>query len=76
VRARSFAGHRFLCSDGGWVRAPTFPPSLSCAGKYVGNRPVKLRKSSWKDRMLDHRDEHEMRHMHELKQSKLVKKKQ
>ena len=23
---------------------------ISCAGKYIGNRPMKLRKSTWKDR--------------------------
>ena len=23
------------------------------AGKYVGNRPIKLRKSNWKDRQID-----------------------
>ena len=30
-------------------------PSLisSCLGKYVGNRPIKLRKSQWKDRNVE-----------------------
>lgn len=26
---------------------------LLCAGKYVGSRPIKLRKSMWKDRNMD-----------------------
>jgi hypothetical protein len=26
---------------------------FSIAGKYVGNRPIKLRKSNWKDRNID-----------------------
>ena len=25
--------------------------SMSCAGKYIGNRPVKLRKSTWQERV-------------------------
>jgi len=24
----------------------------TCAGKYIGNRPIKLRRSTWKDREL------------------------
>ena len=24
----------------------------ACAGKYVGNRPIKMRKSTWQDRAL------------------------
>lgn len=24
-----------------------------CSGKYVGSRPIKLRKSMWKDRNMD-----------------------
>lgn len=27
--------------------------SCACVGKYVGNRPIKLRKSSWKERNID-----------------------
>lgn len=26
---------------------------LVCSGKYVGSRPIKLRKSMWKDRNMD-----------------------
>lgn len=26
---------------------------LSLIGKYVGNRPIKLRKSNWKDRSVE-----------------------
>lgn len=26
---------------------------LICSGKYVGSRPIKLRKSMWKDRNMD-----------------------
>lgn len=26
---------------------------LLCSGKYVGSRPIKLRKSMWKDRNMD-----------------------
>lgn len=26
---------------------------LPFAGKYIGNRPIKLRKSTWKDRNID-----------------------
>ena len=43
-------------------------------GKYVGNRPVKLRKSSWQDRMLDNRDPEETKRMHALKKTKMVPK--
>jgi len=40
-------------------------------GKYVGSRPVKLRKSTWKDRQLDNRDKEEIAQMRELKKSKI-----
>jgi hypothetical protein len=26
---------------------------MCCAGKYVGNRPIKLRKSNWRDRQVE-----------------------
>ena len=26
---------------------------LHCTGRYIGNRPVKLRKSMWRERSLD-----------------------
>lgn len=52
-------GARFLV--GGWVQGigggsggalsiPNCPPP---PGKYVGSRPIKLRKSMWKDRNID-----------------------
>ena len=43
-------------------------------GKYVGNRPVKLRKSTWKDRMLENRDKEEAKHFKDLKKTKMVRK--
>jgi len=46
----------------------------SSAGKYVGNRPVKLRKSTWKDRMLDNKDKEEAMHFKDLKKTKMVPK--
>jgi len=36
-------------------------------GKYVGSRPVKLRKSTWQDRNLDNRDPNEVAKLHALK---------
>lgn len=40
------------------VFAPPAPVSFAhqssrCAGKYVGSRPIKLRKSNWKNRNID-----------------------
>jgi len=31
----------------------TYISLLYLSGKYVGNRPIKLRKSTWKDRNID-----------------------
>jgi len=35
------------------VLTQAFSPSFLSAGKYVGNRPIKLRKSQWKDRNVE-----------------------
>jgi len=41
-------------------------------GKYVGNRPIKLRKSNWRDRNLENRDLDEVKRLKHLKNSKIT----
>ena len=36
-------------------------------GKYVGNRPIKLRKSTWKDRSLENQDKQEVKKLRAIK---------
>ncbi len=36
-------------------------------GKYVGNRPIKLRKSTWKDRSLETQDKQEVKKLRSIK---------
>lgn len=35
------------------VKNKLYCPLFLFSGKYVGNRPIKLRKSTWKDRSID-----------------------
>ena len=40
-------------------------------GKYVGNRPIKLRKSEWKDRQLVNQDKQEFKALKKIKDSSI-----
>jgi len=64
---RALVGRCTLTFMRGTMALSLLPPP----GKYVGSRPVKLRKSTWKDRQLDNRDKEEIAQMRELKKSKI-----
>lgn len=51
-----------MCNFGPCQALPLRLCYCTCAGKYVGNRPVKLRKSTWKERL----DEEALKQKHRV----------